>query len=224
MLLNEWLKKYKKENKQKYFKDKDYDFIYLFNRGFMEYKFCPDVVKVKSIYGDSCFWLDLLNIFKRYRRLDFEKQINFKSNFYNNGKTKKEWIALYERKTQDKYELPSSFDELFLTNRGFAQYSFNHNAVIVYHTCGDGAFWRDIAEFLAYRINKPLIRTILSRNPYVYLRAFNVIIDKTEWVLKDKHECLQIYGRDPEGRLVFVSQQPSEYKLYYVTQWMRNLY
>lgn len=220
MILDEWLKKYESENKQSYSQNKDYDFMYLFSRGFMEYKFYRDMVKVKSIYGDYCFWLDLLNIFKQHRRLEFEKKINFKSNSYYNVKKKKEWIALYERKTQDVYELPLNFDELFLPNRGFAQYSFNNNSIIVYHTCGDGSFWRDVAEFLACRISKPLIRTILSRNPYVYLRAFNVVIDKTEWVLKDNYKCLQIYGYDQEGRLVFVSQQPNEYELYYVTQWV----
>lgn len=116
--------------------------------------------------------------------------------------TLNKYITLYETKTGESYELPVGFRLFYLPNRGFCQYAKSEidKAIIVYHCCGDGEFWRDYGALMAKDHGYDKLVTLLCRPVKPYIRAMKWTItrsgvhaDGREWyVLHDTTDNLVI--------------------------------
>lgn len=121
------------------------------------------------------------------------------------GKSLRQWINIYEKKTGDKARLPSGFRLIYLADRGFASMRPfpDKKIMVVYQTCGDAKFWRDFAELMSIGMGIECICTICVRHIRPYIRGFG-------WEIL-KEECIDGQYRfrcqDSTGRLVVITHR-----------------
>ncbi|MBQ7631075.1 MAG: hypothetical protein IJS81_12835 [Selenomonadaceae bacterium] len=96
-------------------------------------------------------------------------------------KTLEEWIELYEKKTNLKYEDPAPRTiRFYFPDKGFAEIGVAKDMVVIGQTSGDGIFWKQVAEVLAREHGITHLGTWLVREPEPYLKFFGVEIEKVE--------------------------------------------
>lgn len=97
------------------------------------------------------------------------------------SKTLEEWIEIYEKKTNLKYEEPDPRTiRFYFPDRGFAEIGVAKDMVVIGQTSGDGIFWKQVAEVLARTRGIKQLGTWLVREPEPYLKLFGVEIEKVE--------------------------------------------
>ena len=97
------------------------------------------------------------------------------------GKTLGEWIEIYEKKAQVKYETPDErVRRFYFADRGFAEIGATEKMVIIHQMCGDAKFWKQVAEALAMERGIKHLGTWCIRKIEPYIRFFNVEIEKVE--------------------------------------------
>lgn len=125
------------------------------------------------------------------------------------SKTLEEWIELYEKKTNLKYEEPDKRTiRFFFPDRGFAEIGAAKDMVVIGQMSGDGVFWKQVAEVLAMERGITHLGSWLVRNPETYLKLFGVEIENVEEAVPDMK---RYYGKfkdtgkkvliTPEGRM-----------------------
>lgn len=140
------------------------------------------------------------------------------------GKTLKEWIKIYEEKTGDRAELPKDYRLFYLAERGFAIMKPDTEGKImtVYQTCGDGKFWRDMAELYACALGLECVATICTRPIKAYIRAFGWEILKEKCVDGRYRFCCQ----DGIGRKIIITHrndgEDGKLPEYWVTQYLNE--
>ena len=84
---------------------------------------------------------------------------------YNTPHTLEEWIEFYEKKSKEKFEVPKGFIFNWLPMRGFSvmQPILDSKLLVIFMTCGDGKFWRDVGEMLALNNGMTKLGTICVR-------------------------------------------------------------
>lgn len=121
------------------------------------------------------------------------------------GKSLRQWVELYERKTGDKAELPPGFRLTYLAERGFISMKPvpKGKMMFVYQVCGDAKFWRDYAELVSITMGLCRVCTICTRHIRPYIRGFG-------WEIL-KEECINGQYRfrcqDSTGRLVIITHR-----------------
>ena len=108
------------------------------------------------------------------------------------------WIRKYENKTGEKFEPSNGFKLFFFPNRGFAEYAYTQDMVIVRQMCGDSLFWKQLSECLAISMCCKMIGSYcIRRNIEAYIRLFGYRIERTE-TLSDglkRYFCVDKYGK-----------------------------
>jgi len=141
---------------------------------------------------------------------------------YSKPHTLEEWIQFYEDKTKDKFELPQGMRLMWLPHRGFMVVAIDLNikVLLIYLTCGDGKFWRDVAEMLALNNGLTKLMTICTRKIEPYIRFWR-------WKITDKQEKdgqIRYFCKDDMDRDVLVTHRGVDEKsgqaTYYVTQYL----
>lgn len=96
-------------------------------------------------------------------------------------KTLEEWIEIYEKKAQVKYEPPDArVQRFYFADKGFAEIGASKNMVIIHQMSGDGKFWKHVAEIMAMERGINHLGTWCIRNIEPYIRLFEVEIVETE--------------------------------------------
>lgn len=145
----------------------------------------------------------------------------------------KEWADLYRAKTGDEVQLLDGFRLYYLPNRGFAamKVDFEAKMLIIDQCCGDGKFWRDMAEVCMAQANGlDVIATTCSRDLYTYMRSFGAeMLDSelvSDWVTNGYGTNLyRFLYQDSLGRAVMVSPRcvSKHGKVeYWVTQYLKR--
>lgn len=121
------------------------------------------------------------------------------------AKSLREWIQVYESKTNDTFEIPKGFTLVYLAERGFASMmpDLEGKIMIVWQTCGDGQFWRDYGELKGLEYGCECIATICTRPIKPYIRAFGWAILK-EYCKDGRYRFL---CQDSAGRKVIVTHK-----------------
>lgn len=116
------------------------------------------------------------------------------------GKSLREWIEIYEKKTKDTFEVPAGYRLLYLAERGFVQLKpdFEGKIMLVYQLCGDAKFWRDFAELVCSTMGLECVSTICTRHIEPYIRGFGWEILQKE----DNNGHYRYWCQDSIGRLV----------------------
>lgn len=119
------------------------------------------------------------------------------------GKSLKEWIDIYEKKTGDKAELPKGYRLFYSAKRGFASMNpdVKGNMLVIYQVCGDLQFWLDFAEIQAAGMNLECVAAVLVRNIEPYIQAL-------EWEILEREEkngCYRYWCQDAIGRLGIIT-------------------
>lgn len=145
--------------------------------------------------------------------------------FEQKGLSLAAWIDIYEKKTKDKVDLPEGYQLLYMAERGFAviKPDYESKMMIVYETCGDAKFWRDVCELMCCSNGLEIIATICTRHIRPYMRAFG-------WKLL-KEECVNDQYRficeDSIGRLIIITHKDisdsTGEATYWVTQYLNHL-
>lgn len=138
-------------------------------------------------------------------------------------KSLKGWIQQYEEKTGDKFDMPKGFKLYYLPERGFASMKVDMESkmCIIYQTCGDGKFWRDMAELMFTNLGINCLSTICTREIKPYIRAFH-------WTILDE-ECkngqYRFLCQDSIGRAIIITHKDvgdNGIPEYWVTQYIRQ--
>lgn len=135
----------------------------------------------------------------------------------------REWLKIYEEKTNDKAELLNGFQLFYLPTRGFMMIKALPNGSILYidKVCGDGKFWRDHAELMAHSLRFDHILTVCNREIRSYIRDFGGEILLEQNINGEKRFLCQ----DNIGRKVlatFRGKDKNGNDEYYVTQYINE--
>ena len=103
---------------------------------------------------------------------------------YNTPHTLDEWIRFYEDKSGEKLEVPKNFIFQWHPYRGFSVMmpDLEGKILMIYSTCGDGRFWRDVAEMLALNNGMTKLMTICIRKIEPYIRFWHWKIQNVQEV------------------------------------------
>lgn len=144
--------------------------------------------------------------------------------FEQKGLSLAAWIEIYEKKTKDKADIPEGYQLLYMAERGFAviKPDLEGKMMIVYETCGDAKFWRDVCELMCCSMGLEYIATICTRHIKPYIRSFG-------WEIL-KEECRNGHYRficqDSIGRLVVITHKDisdtTGEATYWVTQYLNK--
>lgn len=97
------------------------------------------------------------------------------------GKTLEEWIKIYEKKAQVKYEPPDKrVRRFYFADKGFAEICVLKDMVVVHQLCGDAKFWKNVAEVIAMEHGLNHLGTWCIRKVEPYIKFFNVEVVETE--------------------------------------------
>ena len=138
-------------------------------------------------------------------------------------KSLKQWIDIYEKKTNDKVELPTGFRLFYLPARGFMMVRplVADGILYIYQVCGDGKFWHDHAELMARALGFPCLATICNRNIETYLRNFEFDVLVKQDINSEKRFLCQ----DNVGRKVLATYKGKDNNgndEYWVTQYLNE--
>ena len=118
---------------------------------------------------------------------------------YRTPHTLEEWIQFYEDKSKEKFEVPQGFIFNWLPTRGFSvmKPDVEGKILMIFSTCGDGSFWRDVAEMLALKSGFRCLMTICIRKIEPYIRFWGWKINKVQEVNGQKrYFCVDDMGRN----------------------------
>lgn len=89
-------------------------------------------------------------------------------------KTIDEWAAVYQKKTGKPFVHDDKFKLFFFPERGFCEIGVdgNEKIVVMNQVCGDGWFWRRLAEFLAESLGYQTCGTMFLRNVKANMRLW----------------------------------------------------
>ena len=97
------------------------------------------------------------------------------------GKPLEEWITIYEKKAQVKYESPDArVRRFYFADKGFAEIGVSKDMVVVHQLCGDARFWKKVAEVIAMEHGINHLGTWCIRKIEPYIRFFYVEIEQVE--------------------------------------------
>ena len=87
-------------------------------------------------------------------------------------RTIKEWIALYEKKSGDRHDVPNGTIMLSDLDKGFAVFGVfpDKSTLLVYETCGNGVYWYMKCMDICREHGIPRLMTICTREILPYLR------------------------------------------------------
>ena len=141
---------------------------------------------------------------------------------YSKPHTLEEWINFYENKSKEEFEVPNGFIFNWLPTRGFSLMKPDPEGgmLIIYATCGDGKFWRDVGEMLALNNGLTKLCTICVRKIEPYIRFWGwKIVQQTEVDGQKRFFC-----KDNLGRNVVITHKcicdDTHLPCYYVTQYL----
>lgn len=136
--------------------------------------------------------------------------------------TLQEWVQFYEEKAKEKLEVPKGFLFQWMPTRGFSvmKPDVEGKILMIYSTCGDGKFWRDVGEMLALNNGMTKICTICIRKIEPYIRFWHwKIVKKLETNGQKRYFC-----KDELGRNVIITHkgmnEETGLPVYYVTQYL----
>ena len=141
---------------------------------------------------------------------------------YKTPHTLEEWIEFYEKKSKEKFEVPEGFIFNWLPTRGFSvmQPDVEGKILMIFSTCGDGRFWRDMAEMLALKSGFRCLMTICIRKIEPYIRFWGWKIEKIQEVKGQK----RYFCKDKLGRNVLITHrgfiEETQLPTYVVTQYL----
>lgn len=121
------------------------------------------------------------------------------------GKSLKEWVELYERKTKDKAECLEGYRLFYLAERGFCTMKPEPESkmLFIYQICGDLKFWLDYAELQAAAMNLGCVASVLVRKVEPYIRDFG-------WEILEREEIdgnYRYWCQDSIGRLAIITHK-----------------
>lgn len=137
------------------------------------------------------------------------------------GKSLKEWIEIYEKKTNDKAELPEGYRLLYLAERGFASIKpdVEGKMMLIYQVCGDAKFWRDHIELITCNAGFDCVASICTRHVEPYIRCFG-------WEILEREEIngqFRYWCQDSIGRLAILTYKHTDAEtgepVYWVTHY-----
>ena len=70
------------------------------------------------------------------------------------NKTFEQWVALYNKKTSDKFKRDGRFTLFYLPEKGFAEVADTGKIITVNQLCGEFKFWRGVVEEIARRLGR----------------------------------------------------------------------
>ena len=136
------------------------------------------------------------------------------------GKTLEEWIELYEKKTNLKYETPDPRTiRFYFPDRGFAEIGSTENMIVIGQLSGDGIFWKQVAEVLARERGINHLGTWLVREPESYLKFFGVEITKVEEKEKGMKRYHGVFKDTGKKALITPQGTMTNGKIRYVVTW-----
>jgi len=118
---------------------------------------------------------------------------------YSKPHTLEEWIQFYEEKSKEKLEVPKGFLFQWLPTRGFSvmRPDIEGKILMIFSTCGDGRFWRDVAEMLALNNGMTRLMTVCIRKIEPYIRFWHwKIVEKQEVNGQKRYFCIDDMGRN----------------------------
>lgn len=97
-------------------------------------------------------------------------------------KSFEEWVQVYEEKTGKPFKRDKVFKMFYYPEKGFCEIGIDrkNNIVVLHQVCGDGMFWRRLAEVLADSLGIPCCGTIALRGVLAYIRLFGYRVEHTE--------------------------------------------
>ena len=141
---------------------------------------------------------------------------------YTTPHTLEEWIQFYEEKSKEKFEVPKGFLFQWHPYRGFSVMMPDKEGKIlmIYSTCGDGRFWRDVAEMLALNNGMTKLMTICIRKIEPYIRFWHWKINNVQEINGQK----RYFCTDDLGRNVLITHRgvntETNLPTYVVTQYL----
>lgn len=112
-------------------------------------------------------------------------------------KSFEEWVRMFEAKTGKPFKR-SHVKMFYYPEKGFCEIGVDrkNNIVVLYQVCGDGMFWRRMAEVIADALGIPCCGTVALRNVKGYIRRFGYRVDRTEYTEDgmERYFCTDGYG------------------------------
>lgn len=138
------------------------------------------------------------------------------------GKSLKEWVDLYERKTKDKAEVLEGYRLFYLAERGFCttKPDLEGKMLMIYQICGDLKFWLDYAELQAAAMQLDCVASVLVRHVEPYIRDFGWEILEREDV--DGH--YRYWCQDNIGRLAIITHKGYNEKTNTTEYWVTHYF
>lgn len=138
------------------------------------------------------------------------------------GKSLKEWIDIYEKKTGDKFDMPVGYRLMYMAERGFASMKpdYEGRMMIVYQVCGDAKFWRDYAELVGSTVGMNCVGTICTRHIEPYIRCFG-------WEVLEKEDVegqYRYWCQDSIGRLAICTYKNTDEKTGEPNYWVTHYF
>lgn len=131
-----------------------------------------------------------------------------------------EYIALYERKTGDKFIPHPNFKLVYLPDRGFCEFKKDDETkmMMIYQLCGDGKFWRDMCEGLTRLLGWEHCGSICIRpiKPYIRFWGYEVVKERELAPGEIQYICRDKQGRDAQCTPAWRDDK-GEWAAYYIT-------
>lgn len=92
-----------------------------------------------------------------------------------------EWVKIFEEKTGKPFKR-NNVKLFYYPEKGFCEIGVDqkNNIVVLFNVCGDGMFWRRMAEVLADSLGIPCCGTVALRDVKPYIRRFGYRVERTE--------------------------------------------
>ena len=141
---------------------------------------------------------------------------------YIKPRTLTEWVEFYEKKSGERFEIPAGFLFQWMPTRGFSvmKPDIEGKILMIYATCGDGRFWRDVGEMLALNNGMTRLMTICIRRIEPYIRFWKWTVVKEQ----NRNGQKRFFCLDDVGRNVLITfrgfNNITGLPTYSVTQWL----
>ena len=95
------------------------------------------------------------------------------------ARTLTEWIDYYNSKTGNRFERDERYRLLYHPSRGFVELMPGKTMLIVGQMCGDGHFWKDMADALAASLGYQYVGAQgIRKSAWAYARCFGYRLDR----------------------------------------------
>lgn len=133
------------------------------------------------------------------------------------SKTLDEWIEIYEKKADEKFNPKTDRQLVFDSAKGFCQIGFSDGKLFVYQVCGDGKHWRNFAEYVARNLGiENCGTTCVRKNIRAFIRLLGYHITKTNE--KNNLKCFSVEDANENKAIVYECIFESEkhgYKIFW---------